>query len=42
MKNKTNKVFFDAKKIIPGGTQLFSKKPELFAPGLWPGYYSKA
>ncbi len=27
---------------IPGKTQLFSKRPELFAPGQWPGYYSKA
>tara|TARA_B100001123_G_C15237201_1_gene997619 strand:+ start:102 stop:1403 length:1302 start_codon:yes stop_codon:yes gene_type:complete len=39
---KTLKKFTLAKKIIPGGTQLFSKKPELFAPGLWPGYYKKA
>jgi glutamate-1-semialdehyde aminotransferase len=31
-----------AKKLIPGGTQLLSKRPELFAPGLWPAYYSKA
>jgi len=31
-----------AKQIIPGGTQLFSKRPELFAPTLWPAYYSKA
>ncbi len=27
-----------AKKLIPGGTQLLSKRPELFAPGLWPPY----
>ena len=27
---------------IPGKTQLLSKRPELFAPGQWPGYYSKA
>ena len=38
----TDKKFNLAKKLIPGGTQLFSKKPELFAPGKWPGYYSKA
>ncbi len=31
-----------AKKIIPGGTQLLSKRPEMFAPDLWPAYYSKA
>lgn len=31
-----------AKKRIPGVTQLLSKRPEMFAPGQWPGYYSKA
>ncbi|MEI7669379.1 MAG: aminotransferase class III-fold pyridoxal phosphate-dependent enzyme [Pseudomonadota bacterium] len=31
-----------AKKFIPGKTQLLSKRPEMFAPGVWPGYYSKA
>ncbi len=31
-----------AKKIIPGGTQLLSKRPEMFAPDYWPAYYSKA
>jgi glutamate-1-semialdehyde 2,1-aminomutase len=31
-----------ARKRIPGGTQLLSKRPEMFAPGIWPGYYSKA
>lgn len=31
-----------ARKRIPGGTQLLSKRPEMFAPGQWPGYYSKA
>ena len=31
-----------AKKVIPGGTQLLSKRPEMFAPDLWPAYYSKA
>ena len=31
-----------AKKLIPGGTQLLSKRPDMFAPGVWPGYYSKA
>lgn len=28
--------------IIPGGTQLFSKRPELFLPDQWPVYYVKA
>lgn len=27
---------------IPGGTQLLSKRPEQFAPGLWPRFYSRA
>lgn len=31
-----------AKKIIPGGTQLMSKRPEMFAPGAWPAYYEEA
>lgn len=31
-----------AKEIIPGGTQLLSKRPEMFAPDVWPAYYSKA
>jgi glutamate-1-semialdehyde 2,1-aminomutase len=31
-----------AKKLIPGGTQLFSKRPELHAPGAWPAYFKKA
>ncbi len=36
------KLYLDAKKIIPGGTQLLSKRPEMFLPDLWPAYYSKA
>lgn len=31
-----------AKKLIPGGTQLLSKRPEMFLPDKWPSYYSKA
>lgn len=31
-----------AKNLIPGGTQLLSKRPEMFAPEIWPAYYSKA
>ena len=27
---------------IPGMTQLLSKRPEMFAPKQWPGYYSRA
>ncbi|MEK7124268.1 MAG: aminotransferase class III-fold pyridoxal phosphate-dependent enzyme, partial [Patescibacteria group bacterium] len=31
-----------AKKIIPGGTQLLSKRAELYLPEQWPSYFSKA
>lgn len=31
-----------AKTRIPGGTQLLSKRPEMFLPEHWPAYYSKA
>lgn len=31
-----------AKTIIPGGTQLLSKRPEMFAPDQWPAYYREA
>jgi glutamate-1-semialdehyde 2,1-aminomutase len=31
-----------AKKVIPGGNQIFSKRSERFLPGLWPAYYVKA
>ncbi len=31
-----------AKKIIPGGGQLLSKRAEMFLPGRWPSYYKKA
>ena len=41
-KNKGVKLYNYAKKLIPGGTQLLSKRPEMFAPNLWPAYYSKA
>jgi glutamate-1-semialdehyde 2,1-aminomutase len=31
-----------AKKRIPGGTQLLSKRPEMFLPEQWPSYFSTA
>lgn len=31
-----------AKEMIPGGTMLLSKRPEMFLPDNWPSYYSKA
>ena len=27
--------------MIPGGTQLLSKRPEMFLPEQWPSYYAK-
>lgn len=32
----------EAKRLIPGGTQLLSKRPEMFAPEQWPAYYREA
>ena len=40
--NKGIKLYKKAKKIIPGGTMLFSKKPELYSSENWPAYYKKA
>lgn len=31
-----------AKNLIPGGTMLLSKRPEMFLPENWPSYFSKA
>jgi len=31
-----------AKTLIPGGTMLLSKRPEMFLPDNWPSYFSKA
>ncbi|PIN76960.1 hypothetical protein COV17_00205 [Candidatus Woesearchaeota archaeon CG10_big_fil_rev_8_21_14_0_10_36_11] len=39
---KSQQLYEKAKKLIPGGTQLLSKRPELFLPHLWPAYYEKA
>jgi len=39
---KPFKLWERAKEIIPGGTQLLSKRPEMFLPDQWPAYYSKA
>ncbi len=39
---KGQSLYKKVKKIIPGGTQLLSKRPELHLPELWPAYYKKA
>ena len=41
IKNGTN-LYKYAKKIIPGGTTLFSKRSELHLPDKWPAYFTKA
>lgn len=40
-RNKGISLYKKAKKIIPGGTQLLSKRPEMFLPKQWPSYYSR-
>ena len=42
MSNKGQSLYRKAKRLIPGGTQLLSKRPELFLPDQWPSYYAKA
>lgn len=39
---KSQSLYVEAKKIIPGGGQLLSKRPEQFLPDYMPAYYSKA
>ena len=39
---KSQHLYLKAKSIIPGGTQLLSKRPEMFAPDVWPAYFSRA
>jgi glutamate-1-semialdehyde aminotransferase/spore coat polysaccharide biosynthesis protein SpsF (cytidylyltransferase family) len=41
-RGKGQKLYKEAKKLIPGGTQLLSKRPEMFLPEYWPSYYQKA
>jgi len=41
-KGKGTALWEKAKKLIPGGNQLLSKRSEMFLPGLWPAYYEKA
>jgi len=39
--NLGQKMWKRANKIIPGGTMLFSKNPDLFLPKFWPAYFEK-
>ena len=36
------KLWQRAKRVIPGGNMLLSKRAEMFLPDLWPAYFSKA
>lgn len=36
------KLYSRAKMVIPGGTMLLSKRPEMHAPSNWPSYFEKA
>ena len=39
--NLGQKMWRRAKTVIPGGTMLFSKNPDLFLPNFWPAYFEK-
>jgi glutamate-1-semialdehyde aminotransferase len=39
---KGEHLYQQAKNIIPGGTQLLSKRPEIFLPEGWPPYFERA
>ncbi|MCR5325571.1 MAG: aminotransferase class III-fold pyridoxal phosphate-dependent enzyme [Bacteroidales bacterium] len=39
---KGQELYKKARKLIPGGTMLLSKRPEMFLPEGWPAYFSKA
>ena len=39
---KGQKLWRRAKKVIPGGNMLLSKRPEMFLPDHWPSYFSRA
>ena len=36
------KLWRRAKRVIPGGNMLLSKRAEMFLPNMWPSYFSKA
>ena len=36
------KLYKRAKRVIPGGNMLLSKRPEMFLPEKWPSYFSRA
>jgi glutamate-1-semialdehyde 2,1-aminomutase len=40
--NTGQDLYRHAKTLLPGGTQLLSKRPEMILPDLWPAYYREA
>jgi glutamate-1-semialdehyde 2,1-aminomutase len=40
--NTGSKIYKRAKRVIPGGNMLLSKRPEMFLQEGWPSYYSRA
>ena len=40
--NRGYRLYERARHLMPGGTQLLSKRPEMFLPEQWPCYYSRA
>lgn len=40
--NKGQALYQKARRLMPGGTQLLSKRPEMFLPDAWPSYYDSA
>jgi glutamate-1-semialdehyde 2,1-aminomutase len=42
MPNSGQRLYQRARRIMPGGTQLLSKRPEMFLPGQWPTYFKSA
>lgn len=39
---KGQELYKKAKQLIPGGTMLLSKRPEMFLPDQWPSYFTEA
>ena len=42
MSGKGQKLYRRARKVMPGGTQLLSKRPEMYLPDQWPTYFKSA
>lgn len=40
--NTGQELYRQARQRIPGGTQLLSKRPEMYLPDQWPAYYARA